>query len=293
MSNRQQTVGNTPGGPEGGEHTPLPHPAARGKSVTGIPAFITAGGRLKGELAERVGTDLKALIPVRGVPVLGRIIESLRSCDSVGTIVVVGPKNELEGMARDAGADVVLPEGDGGVENLVRGFAAYRDVVGDGQALFVASDLPFLESEAISDFLKLVQGIESDILYPIVPKKMFETAYPGVPKTYARLAEGEFTGASVLRMKPEAILRNRPLIEQVFAARKNTMGMARLLGIWHILRFAIGRLTIGEAEARASVLTGCRCIAMRDADHRIAYDMDDLADYQYAMQRLDNHSERG
>lgn len=259
----------------------------------GIPAFITAGGRLKGELAARVGSDLKALIPVGGVPVLGRIIRVLRACEDVGTIVVVGPTGALEGMAREAGADAVVPEGSGAIDNLIRGFEAYRDVVGDGQALFVASDLPFLEPEAISGFIREADSVESDILYPVIPRAVFEAAYPGVSKTYARLAEGEFAGASVLRMKPEAVLRNRALIEQVFAARKNPLKIARLLGVWHILKFAVGRLTIPEAEARASVMTGCRCRAMRETDPRLAYDMDDMEDYQYAMRRLDQHSERG
>ncbi len=276
MDNKQQKTGDIPK-----------------NRASGLPAFITAGARVKGALAERAGTELKALIPVQGIPVLVRIIQALRQSEDVGTIVVVGPQSTLEGIAQDAGADVVLPEGDGGIENLVRGFQAYRDVVGDGQALFVASDLPFLETDAISGFLQQVQGIESDILYPIVARSVFEIAYPGVPKTFARLAEGEFTGASVMRMRPEAILRSRPLIEQVFAARKNPMGMAKLLGFWHILKFATGRLTIAQAETRASILTGCACVAMREADHRIAYDMDDLTDYQYAMHRFDNHMKRG
>src|SRR5690242_13052846 len=136
----------------------------------GIPAFITAGGRLKGELAERVGSDLKALIPVGGVSVLGRIIQVLRATEGDGASVEVGPQGALEAMAREAGADAVLPEGTGAIDNLIRGFEAYRDVVGDGQALFVASDLPFLETEAISGFLKQVDGVESDILYPIIPR---------------------------------------------------------------------------------------------------------------------------
>jgi hypothetical protein len=59
--------------------------------------------------------------------------------------------------------------------------------------------------------------------------------------------------------------------------------MARLLGPVFLLRFLARRLTIPEAEARASQITGCQCRVLMDADPRLSCDVDHLADYEYAL----------
>lgn len=257
-----------------------------GSLGTGIPAFVTAGARISGDLAAQGGTDLKALLPFDGDPLLVRILRCLRAVEGVGKIIVIGPKAGIENIARAAGADDVLEERSTGAENLFVGFEAYQEEIGNRHTLFAASDLPFLNEDVIRTFLGQTAGTQADIVYPIVPKRRFEEHYPGVPKTYARLGDGEMTGGSVMLMRAESILKNKSLIEKVYEARKSQIGMAQLLGWNFALRYVLGKLTVPEAESRASALTGCQCRAHAEADPRLAYDVDDTVDYNYALQRL-------
>jgi GTP:adenosylcobinamide-phosphate guanylyltransferase len=253
----------------------------------GIPAFITAGGRLSGETAEHAGTTIKALAEMDGVPLMARVIHALRATAEVGRIVVIGPKAELEGVARDAGADDVLPEGKTGPENLSIGLRHYQEHLGERRVLFAASDLPFLHENAVSALLaQMTNDAHSDVVYPVIHREDYEAHFPGSPNTWARLAGREYTGGSVLLLRPAAIERNRATIERVFEARKNLWAMASLLGPAFALKFAIGRLTIPDVEARASRITGCRCRALMGADPRLAADVDTVDDLHYARRRL-------
>jgi hypothetical protein len=62
--------------------------------------------------------------------------------------------------------------------------------------------------------------------------------------------------------------------------------MAWLLGLPFVVKFARGRLTVAEAEARASRLTGCRCRALVGADPRLGVDIDTWAEYQWAERHV-------
>jgi GTP:adenosylcobinamide-phosphate guanylyltransferase len=248
-----------------------------------IPAVVTAGGRIAGALADHTGIEWKALLPLHQTPMLHHILTALRETTAVGDVTVVGPSEAIAETAYRAGASTVLPEGRDGDENL---FLALEQLHGESRILFVASDLPFVDSTALTHFLKVVTPLEADIVYPILSRSEFEATFPGVTKTYARLVEGEFTGGSVFLLNPQAVLQNRTLISQVFQARKNELAMATLLGLPFALRYKMGRLTITDAERRASELTGCKCHALRTADPRLAYDIDDLPDYEYAINYL-------
>jgi molybdopterin-guanine dinucleotide biosynthesis protein A len=253
----------------------------------GIPAFVTAGGRLTGEAADHAGTTIKALADMDGAPLLARVIGALRATTEVGRIVVIGPKAELERVARDAGADEVLPEGATGPENLSIGLRHYAEQLGERRVLFAASDLPFLHETAIGGLLThLTNDPHSDVVYPVIHRADYEAHFPDSPNTWARLAGQEYTGGSVLLLRPAAIERNRATIERVFAARKNLLAMASLLGPAFAFKFAVGRLTIPDVEARASRITGCRCRALIGADPRLAADVDTVDDLHYARRRL-------
>jgi GTP:adenosylcobinamide-phosphate guanylyltransferase len=250
----------------------------------GVAAVVTAGGRLTGALAARAGTDVKALAPVAGQPLLGRAIEALRSAGSVTRIVVVGPRARIEQAALDAGADEVHDEGLTGPDNVRIGLHALFDAIGDGRAIVASSDLPFLDSDAVGDLLHRARGEPvADILFPVISRSGYEAVFPGSPNVWTPLGGGEYTGGSLVIVRPAALERNRMLIERVFAARKSQFQMARLLGPAFLAKFLTRRLTIPEAETRASQITGCACRALMDADPRISCDVDSLADYDYAL----------
>lgn len=247
-----------------------------------IPVVITAGGRLPEEFAARAGTVVKALVSLGGRPLIWRVRDALAAVEGVApNPIVVGPVEDLQSALGGFVAEWV-PEGKTGPDNVVRGLAVLsQEAKAGGAVLLSTSDLAFPTPEAIHWLLRSAPE-DAEIVYPVIRKETFEAAFPGSPNTYAKLAGQEYTGGSILLVRPDAIARNLPLIQRVFEARKSQFEMARLLGIGFLISFLTGRLTVEQAERRASELTGCRCKALMDAPPEIGADIDSLADYEWA-----------
>lgn len=258
-----------------------------------MPAVVTAGGRIDGEFAREAGTDLKALVPVGGRPVLAHVIDALRGSGNVSHVFVVGPKARLEAAVVGTLADDVLEEGETGPENFRRGLSRCVEARGggDGPALLCATDLAFLDAPTVR-WLADKAPAEADIVFPIVEEPTYLAAFPGSPNAFAPLVDGRLTGGSLQIVRPRVILENMHLIEAGFAARKSQIAMARLLGPGLVLRFLLKRLTVAAAAARVEQVIGCRVHALLVgpeapgfAGPRLCADIDGPEDYAYVRRR--------
>ena len=214
-------------------------------------AVVLAGGRLPAEWAAKEGTDVKALLQVAGKTLLERVLEALKASPSVNRVAVVGPQELLDHPGA-AQAEEKVPEVGSGPENL---WASVEKLASSGMVICCASDLVHLTGEAIEEFLsKVPQGAE--IAYAFSRADTYAQRYPGLKHMRVRLRDGVYTGGSVQLLDPEAVKRNMPLLNNVFHARKSQLAMGRILGPVFLLRFALGRLSIQQIEARARQLTG-------------------------------------
>ncbi|MBC8104513.1 MAG: NTP transferase domain-containing protein, partial [Cytophagales bacterium] len=217
---------------------------------------------------------------------LDRVLKALWESGRVqGPVVVVGPVAEL-----DVGATVV-EEGETGPQNMVRGLQTLSPTQQKGWALLCTCDLPLLSGESVNWLLDNAPE-EADIVFPIITRQEYDAVLPGSPNTYAPVDGQEYTGGSIFLVRPAVIAQNLPLIEQVFAARKGLVPMARLGGIGLLWRFLTRTLTVEYVEQRASQLTGCRCRAARHAPPQLAADVDTMEDYQYVCQWLTDRGPR-
>src|SRR5262245_54319010 len=101
-------------------------------------ALIMAGGRIAGVFARAAGTDVKALVPVHGKPVVQWVAEALLATPAIGRVAVVGPEaaqvaaGEACLWARERGAAIANLEA--GLERLRPG--------GEGRVLLCGTDAP-------------------------------------------------------------------------------------------------------------------------------------------------------
>jgi GTP:adenosylcobinamide-phosphate guanylyltransferase len=251
-----------------------------------VDAILPAGGRLRGAFAERVGTNVKALIRLGGATLLARTLAALRATERVGRIVIVGPRDVLDHPdARRA--DAVLPEGgDSGPANILRGLEWLHQFGGGAdRVLVVTTDLPFLTPRALTNFLDACPA-NLDICVPVLTRGEFRARFPDFRITCVRLRDGDWTMGCAFLVNPQAIAENRGLIERTFAARKSPLAMARLLGVGFLLRFAARRLTVPEVERRGGELLNCAAGAITGCPPELAFDIDTPQEYEYAAQTL-------
>lgn len=229
-------------------------------------AIVLAGGEPDPRLAP--GLPSKAFLTIGGQPLVVTATGALRGCAEVERIAVVGPPGPLASLL-DQGFEIV-PEQGSMVDNIT---AAVARLPGSGRVLAVASDLPLITAGAVTDFLRRCEG-DADFYYPIVPQAVFERRVPGARKTYVRVTEGTFCGGSALLFAADAIDRVRPLVEQIVSARKKPWVLAKLFGWGIVMKFASGRLSIPEVEARALEITGLRGRAVILDGPELALDVD-------------------
>jgi GTP:adenosylcobinamide-phosphate guanylyltransferase len=247
---------------------------------------LPAGGRITGDFAQAAGTGIKALIRFEEQTILRRTIQALRASGCVDRIAVIGPEEVLE-EARACGADLTLTEGATGPDNIFRGLDGLENV--SPYLLIVTGDIPFLTPAAVRDFLTLCPD-ETEVCIPIVERADFEVLYPDLIRTDSPLRDGYFRLGGLFRVEVSTLRRTRTHLEQMFAARKNNIQMARMIGIPFIVSYLFRRLTVDQIVARASEVLQCRGAAIRHVPPEIAFDIDLPEELTYARQQIMNRA---
>jgi GTP:adenosylcobinamide-phosphate guanylyltransferase len=227
---------------------------------------VLAGGPADPGLAP--GLPNKAFLVMGGRPIVARVIDALRAAGGVDRVVAVGPPAALAAVL-DRDIDVVA-EQDSMIDNIAAAVARLGPV---GRILTVAADLPLLDGPAVREFLDRCPE-DADFCYPIVPRAAVEARFPGARKTYVTVTDGTFCGGSVLLFHADVVDRVRPFVAQIVAARKKPWLLAQTFGWSTVLKFAAGRLSIAEMEARAEEITGFRARAVVIERPELALDVD-------------------
>ncbi|MDQ7842163.1 MAG: NTP transferase domain-containing protein [Armatimonadota bacterium] len=229
-------------------------------------AIVLAGGGREPGLD--AGAANKGFLEIAGRPLLARVLDALRGASGVGRIAVVGPPEAIAAVSTEV---VVVPDGGSIMDNVVRAVEALgaREPV-----LVVASDIPLLTAAAVEAFLAGCRAAPADFCYAIVPQEAMARAFPAARKTFVRVTDGVFTGGSVMLVNPAVIDRVRDFVERVIAARKKPWMLAQLFGWSIMMKFASGRLSIAEMEARVHELLGIVARAVVVPDPVLALDVD-------------------
>lgn len=238
-----------------------------------IYASITAGGRVNQAFAKRIGTPFKALARIGDQSLLEIAIGAART-SGVAAIAVVGGadvRNACNGLVErviDASVD--------GVENMRRALYAW----GNRRLLYMTSDLPFIRAEAILEFQRL--SAADTISMPVATARAYECLFPGAPPHETNVGGERIASGSVFLLPAGCAARVEEVAGAFFRARKHPLKMARLLGPSCAVRFMTGRLRIEHIEKRARDVLRTPAAAVRECSPSLCYDVDSLADYDYA-----------
>lgn len=224
----------------------------------------------------------KALLKLKDKYMIEYIINTLRSSSLIGEISVVGPKEQLVPIIGDR-VDYIVEGTDSIVTN---GLLAMENFKNDKQVLITTSDIPMLTVEALEDFINKALGMQADLCYSVVDKKINDKKYPEVKRTYARLWEGQFTGGNIFLFNPEATERCKTFIEQMLEYRKSPAKMAMVLGFGFLIRMALGILTINAVQKKTERLLGIKGAVVISEYPEVGNDVDKISDIQFVEKYL-------
>ena len=78
-------------------------------------------------------------------------------------------------------------------------------------------------------------------------------------------------------------MRILPRVNQVVSNRKNPVALAKLLGFGFLAKFLTKSLTVADVVAKIEQVVGAKIQAVQTAPAELAFDVDDIPDYEYAL----------
>lgn len=246
-----------------------------------VDVILPAGGTLDDHFARVALTPYKALMKAGGPALILQAMIALQESGRVGKIVLVAP--EEVALAAGERVDIVVKDTGSLAMNVKFGL---QELVNDGlsssRVLILTTDLPYITGKMINDFLDLCPKTV-DFCVPVISDEEYLDRFPGSSSTFAKLADGNYTIGCAYYVEPHAFLKAMPKIEQVIANRKSVPNLAKLIGFKFLWDYLFKKVTVADVVAKIQEITGCTGLAVRKAPPELAFDVDDIPDYEYAL----------
>lgn len=236
-----------------------------------VPALVLAGGDASDTLARTVGAPAKALVPLKGRPLGAYVLDALRASQRIGPIVWVG---ELDAEMRRA-VDQVVPSGPRLIDSLTLGLGALTAHGTETRVLLASADVPWIDGATVDRFIHDAHDLDADIVYPVVPRDVYDPVFPELPRTWIRVGGRSLTGGNLVYARSAALRDILPWIDRATGARKSPLRLAAQLGPATVASLLTGAATIPRLEARLSRLVGRSLRALVSHDPSLACDVDE------------------
>ena len=222
-----------------------------------LAAVILAGHSAKEQdlLAEYSLGRSKALISIAGRPMIAYVVEALAGSQYIKHITVVGlPPEDRPPLPAEVSH---IPNQGSMLANAEAGVREAFAQEGVEGVLVGSADLPLITPEIVDRFIATCLETEHDLYYSVVERSVMEGQFPESHRTYIRLVEGEFAGGDLFLVRSGAVVASTELWQRLSEARKNPLKQVRMLGgTWPLIKLLARRLSLPEAERRASEALG-------------------------------------
>lgn len=201
----------------------------------------------------------KAMIPMGGEPMIGRVINALRHAKQIDHIIVVGlddpaDREALQPFPVDAFLDnqgSLVANGMAGLRWLAHHRPETEVIVG------CSSDIPHLRGHMVDHLLELCHPFDRLLYYPAITRALLEQRYPAANRTYAVFKGGvQLAGADIFVMQTAFLNTDHTLWEELTQARKSPWQLARVVGWATLFKLIFKRLSVDEAAAVGGRILG-------------------------------------
>lgn len=245
-------------------------------------AIILAGGHMASELKSIAPYDNEALIIIGDSPMICYVYRALRASRNVSRIIISGPVKELRAILGKEPGLLFVEGGDSAVDSLANAVAVLKGPDMSARLLVTPTDIPFITTTAIDDFISQSESSEADFFYPLTSREVNESKFPGVSRTYVNLREGTFTGGNLFIIRSRAIDKAMNMAEELVKRRKSPLAMARLFGLRLVVQYLCRRLSIPVVEKRFAEVTGIDGKAVISDYAEVGVDVDKPSDLKLA-----------
>ena len=255
--------------------------------MSGTTAVILAGSRPGGDpLAAAFGTDLKALVPIGGKPMVRWPVETLLASDRFAEVRVLAQEPERIGAALPAHPKLRVEESAATIAATLEPLCFDPTV---RWPLFVTTaDHVLLDQGMVEEFCDL--GEVADIAIGVVERDTLVKRLPATQRTWVPFRSGAYSGANMFLLSGKKVLPALELWRSVEQDRKKAWAILWAFGPLNFLAAVLRLRTIHQTLDRMGDKLGAMVEAVDLSDPLAAVDVDKLSDHGLVEQLL---KERG
>ena len=252
-----------------------------------ITAIVLAGSRPGLDaFAEAHGTDLKALIPVAGKPMVQRPVEALLASENVGRIRVLAQQPErIAAVLPDDPRVSVEPSGET-IAATLEGFCFDPSV--EWPMLVTTADHALLTPAMVVDFLAKAEG--ADVALGVVSREALLKRLPQTKRTWLRFRGGDYSGANLFLLGSPKVRSTLELWRSSEQNRKKAWRMLFVIGLTGFLGAVLRLRTIQQTVDAVGRKLKLNIRAVELSDPLAAVDVDKPADHELVTAILEGRA---
>jgi GTP:adenosylcobinamide-phosphate guanylyltransferase len=239
-------------------------------------AVVLAGSRPgRDAFAERYGADLKALIPVAGVPMVRRPVKALLASSAVGQVIVLSQAPERIAEVLPDDRRVTVRKSRRTIAETMLAMCSEPET--RWPVLVTTADHALLDSTTIDDFCAAAAG--ADLALGVVERRLLIARLPDAQRTWLKFRGGAYTGANLFALGSPKAVRAIELWRSVEQDRKKGWRLVAQLGPAILLGTVLRLLDIDDVLARLGRRLGLTINAVRLSNPLAGIDVDKPADH--------------
>ena len=255
--------------------------------MSGITAVVLAGSRPGVDpFAQSYGTDLKALIPVGGKPMVRRPVEALLASDGVDRIRVLSQQPERIGAVLPNDPRIAVEPSGETIAATLEAMCVDPDT--NWPILVTTADHALLTPEMVQDFL--VNSSGADIAIGLVTQDKLLKRLPQTKRTWIRFRGGAYSGANLFLLGGPKVRSTLELWRSNEQNRKKAWRMLFTLGLTGFLGAVLRLRTLQQTLDRIGRKLGLSIRAVEMSDPLAAVDVDKPADHELVTAILEGRA---
>jgi GTP:adenosylcobinamide-phosphate guanylyltransferase len=250
-------------------------------------AVVLAGSRPgRDPLAEQFGTDLKALIPIAGEPMVRRPVRALLQSDGIAKIIVLSQSRDRIAAVLPNDPRLEVQKSQRTIAETMLGLISEQRI--EWPLLVTTADHALLDSSTIQEFCREAGGL--DIAIGVVERANLTRRLPQSRRTWLKFRGGAYTGANLFALRSPAVAPAIELWRSVEQDRKKAWRIISLLGPAVLLCAALRLVSLDEVLARLGTKLGMSIGAVRLSNPLAGVDVDKAEDQALAEAILEGRA---
>jgi GTP:adenosylcobinamide-phosphate guanylyltransferase len=239
-------------------------------------ALVLAGSRPgQDPFAQSHGTDLKALIPVGGVPMVARPVAALLGAAEIGPVRVLAQQVDRIAAVLPDNARVSVEASGATIAATIEAILA--DPATRFPLLVTTADHALLDAAMIGDFCASAAG--ADLAIGLVGKHALDARLPQTKRTWIRFRGGAYSGANLFAFGSRDAAKAVALWRSVEQDRKKGWRMVAALGPALLMGSVLRLRTLDQTLASIGKRLGLTIRKVELANPLAAVDVDKPADH--------------